>query len=808
MYLNYIKLALRNLRNRFGYSLINILGLAIGLSCVMIIASYVKLETSFDKFHTKHEQIYRVVMDWDNDGEKISTAMVHAPLADNIANSITGIESIVRVYPHFQSVYIGKSASEKTKVEQFLFADSTFFQIFDFSSIRGSLTTALKEPFSVVLSRKMAVQLFGRIDIIGLPLTYEDESAELHTFNITTVIEDVPQNSHFHFDILASFSSMKTVVPYYNNWFHPPLYTYLLISPSADKSSLEAQVDEIANNAVAEISGGGTDKRIYHLQNLADIHLNSSLEDEWEANSDATFINILIMLAGFILLIACINFMNLATVQSSRRAKEIGMRKVMGALKKQLIFQFLWESFIITLIAFALALAFSELALIYVFNNIIDRTLSLSFLFALNNIFYTAIVLVMVSLLAGLYPAVYLSKFMPIVILRGHDGSKSGRSFSFKRLMVVFQFFVAAVLMLGTLIVMRQTHLMRNKNLGFDKDYIISLKMVDDFAHKNYSVLKEKLLANSSITNVGLSSTLPGGSGFYGLTVKPEGRQESMTLKTLGVDEGFLDTYGINLVEGRNFSEAITTDLKEAVIINKAAAKQLSWLDPLGKEMSMTIYFNGPETRKMKVIGVVEDFHYQSLYNDVDPLIIYINKHEYYSDYLSVKFTGTGMDDAVATLEREWKNFHPDKAMDFAFLDTTLENIYATEQKRSQIFTSFAILSIIISCLGLFGLSAYSIQQRTREIGIRKVLGASMLSVSKMLLKEYMILILVANILACPLVFYFGNQWLNGFAFHIDLTIWMFLVVFITAVLIALATIGYQAIGAARANPVDALKDE
>lgn len=808
MLYNYFISAIRNLRNRIGYTAINIFGLAIGLACAMVIISYVRLETSYDKFHKNHDRIYRITMDWQDDGSELSTAMVHAPLAEIITGKITGVESIVRVYPHFQSVYIGKSEIEKTKVDQFLFADSTFFRTFDFDVIKGSLNKALSDPFNVVLTRKMATQLFGTIDVVNKTLRFEDEEAEIYIFNIVAVVEDVPQNSHFHFGIVASFSTLKTVVPYYNNWYHPPLYTYLQLTPSTDPINVEKQVQKIVNDALTSISNNDRNQRIFHLQNIADIHLHSNLENEWEANSEYVFIQLFMILAGFILLIACINFTNLSTAQASQRAKEIGIRKVMGSLRSQLVIQFLTESLIITILAFGLALAISEIALLNIFNDIIDKELSLLFMLEGSNALVVLSIIIMVGLFSGLYPAFFLSRLKPIATLKGDLTGSAGKTVNLRRAMVGFQFFVTSVLMLATLTIMRQTNLMRNKKLGFDQEHIVSMKMVDRYSQKNYSILKDKLLSNSKVISAGLSATLPGGDGFYGWTVIPEGKEERITLKSLGVDEDFLKTYNIEVTEGRDFSKDILSDQTEAVILNRAAVKLFDWDNGLNKELKLTLYVDGPEVRNARVIGIVEDFHYQSLYHKVEPLVIYINKHPYYSDYLSVKFATGNLSESVDILQNAWEEFHPDKPLDYVFLDTALEELYHSEQKRSQIFSSFAILSIVISCLGLFGLSAYSIQQRTREVGIRKVLGASILNILRMLSAEYMMLIIAANIIAWPLVAYFANKWLSNFVYSIDLSIWMFIAVVIAAILISIITIGYQALKAATTNPVNTLRNE
>lgn len=800
---NYFTIALRVIKNKPIYSLINVIGLSVGISAVLIIMSYVKLEKSYDNFHTQHEDIYRVTMESHDDGSLVKSAQTNGPLAERIADDAPGIDKVVRIYPHFQSMYIGSNDSDKRKIDRFLFADSTFFEVFDFKLVKGSPENALKRPFDVIITEQEAIRIYGSTNVLGRTLRFEDES-DIHLFNVSAIMENIPQNSHFKFGIIASFSSMKRVVPYYNNWYHPPLYTYVKLHPEAVKSQVTQIIQQAFENAKDH---NPTDKRIFELQALDDIHLYSNLQDEWEANSNATFVNMFILLAIFILLMACINFINLTTAQATERIKEVGVRKVQGSSKNQLLTQYLYETLIIVILSFVISLGLSEVALLTIFNDVSGKTLSINSLLKGINIVYAMFGLILISVLSGLYPALYLSNLTPISIFQQKVLGKR-KGLGLRKLLVIFQFFFTSTLMMGTLIIIQQTNLMRNMELGFDKDHIIALKMPDRVAQKNYQNFVDQITKQSTVSSASLSATLPGKDGFHGLTVIPEGSDKSINIKSLGVDEGFIETYGVKLLEGRNFSKDIIADEDNAIIINESAAKLLGWNDALGKEIELTIYVDGPVTKNLKVIGISTDFHYQSLYNKVEPLVMYINKHPYYSDYVSVKFTNSNLISSVNTLQKTWDNFHPEKPMDYVFLDDSLNELYQSEFKRSTFFKIFTILSILISALGLVGLSAYSVRLRVKEIAIRKVLGSNVIGIFKLLTQEYIVLIFIANIIAIPTVWYGSSAWLDTFAYRTEFTFWIPVIIFINVLAIAFVSIGYHIFKVSRINPVLSLKQD
>ncbi len=800
---NYFKIAIRSLINNKVYSFINIAGLSIGLACVLVIVSYVSLELSYDKFHKNYRDIYRVTEYRMRNNQQTHTATTFSPLADLLESQVPAVKKVVKMYP--LSGLVSTDKINKFKENKFTLVDSVFFDVFTFKLLKGALEGALDNPFSVVLPENKALEYFGTTEIIGKELFFEN-ATERFSFNITAVIEDFPQNSHFELDFFASFSSIKTIRPSYNNWFHPAIYLYAQLQPSFSGKDLDTQMTAMREQHYPE---NIKETRKHEAQKITDIHLNSDLTNEWQANSSKTYVKLFAVIALFILLIACINFMNLSTAQATYRAKEVGIRKVMGAEKGQLLGQFLGESFIVTLLSFVIAFGLAQLALSYFFNEFISKDISVVNLLMGSNIFWIIIFLLLVSLLAGSYPAFYLSGFKPVTTLKGKVIKISGLG-NVRKFMVTFQFFISCLLIIGTLIVLQQINFLRNEQLGFDKEQIVAVGLVDRQDQNNYIALKNAFASESSIVNVASSSTLPGRDGFYAFPIAAEGSDDDeMTMKTLGVDEDYITTYKLEIIAGRDFNKDITTDLNQAFILNEAAVAKFGWDNALNKDFSLTVHSAvGREERKGKVIGVVKDFHYQSLYNLIDPLVLYVNTGPFYSNFLNVKFAPGNWEEAINLLTTRWKSFSPNKPLEYYFLDDELAKFYDSEVKIGRIFTVFAVLSIIISCLGLLGLSAFSAQQRVKEIGIRKVLGANLTSILLLLFREYIVLIVLANLIAWPLGWYLSTEWLATFPYRTGLTIGVFLLTFFGALIIALLTVSFQSIKAAVVNPVKSLRDE
>lgn len=799
---SYIKLILRNLKRRSLFTVINVAGLAIGLASVLVIIAYVKDEMSYDKFHRKHERLYRITLDWLDDGKRTHIAAAESPLAEVLNGKLSGVEGIVRVYPLPALVSVDKQS--KVRETAFCFADSIFFDLFDFQFIQGDPEHALKDPMAVVLTEKKAIEYFGSVNIIGRDIHYETDNVSA-VFHVTGVIKDFPLQSHFNANFVASFQSMDEVMPWYKSWYYPQMHTYLLTQPGVNRYELEKQINiEARKNHPVQVKDG---ERTYYLQKLTDIHLHSNLVQEWEANSSINYVYLFLTIAVFILFIASINFMNLSTAQAATRAKEVGIRKVMGAIKKQLIIQFLGETLVITGIAFVIGFALAEWVLIGGMNKIIGGQLSLDFLFNGYWVLILALSVIVIGVLSGIYPSVFLSRFKPVKILKGVI-DQPGKELTLRKGMVVFQFVISGVLIIFTWIVLNQNNFMLNKDLGFDKEHVIAIRLNDNEAQLKYNVLKNLLLASSEVTSASLSSALPGNDEFYGFSIKPEGQENEITISTLGVDEDFLKTYGLQLLAGRDFSAANRADEDGAYIINEAAAKNLGWSDPIGKAITFIRHTNKREEKRGNIIGMVKDFNFKSLHHQVEPLLIYINRHMYYANYLSVRFSEVSPAQSVELLEKKWEGFISEKPLEFTFLDDQLNQFYGNELKRAKVFSSFAALSIFISCLGLFGLATFSMQQKKKEIGIRKVLGASVAILLKSFSGQFLKLVIIANLIAWPLAWYASTIWLANFAYHISPGIQIFVLSTLAMVLIALATISIQTFNASRTNPIDALKED
>ena len=800
---NYLVVAIRNLMKNGIFSAINIAGLGIGLACVIIIFGYVRLELSYDTFHSDHNNIYRITTSNATTGEQ--TAYNFMPLAPLLKENMSGLKRAVRIYPRSGLLSIDKK--NKQRETNFCFADSTFFEMFNFQAIDGSLVDALDKPMSVVVTKSGALRFFGTSKVAGKELFFEDDNG-VTSYNIAAVIEDMPENSHFNISFIASFASLQPWLVTLNQektWYWPPMYLYVQMTEGNTVERINGQLEKIAASHLPEYVKG----RSFRAQKITDIHLYSNLQNEWQTNSNISYIRIFSTIALFILLLACINYMNLTMAKSAQRAGEVGIRKAMGSHRGQLIRMFFGESLVTSALAILLGLAIAQIGMYAIFNPLLRKTLSISFFLQWPYVLYLLSGWLLVSVLAGVYPAFYISSFSTIKALRG-KAERLRSALGLRKGLVVFQFFVSALLLIGTFVVIRQIKFLQNKELGFNQEHIVTIPLNDDTDRKNYLILKNELLAQSIVNEVSVSAALPYGKGFFDWEISPEGftDRKDLVIRSISSDEDFLKAYGIKLSEGRNFSKDILTDKDQAFIINKALARKLDWEDPVGKEFQLTFYTNGPVVRKGKIIGVVDDFHYQSLYNQIEPLVIFVNTHPYYTNFLSVQLAPGDISQQVNTLKAAWARFDPDKPFEFSFLDETLNRLYENEQSTGKLLTIFTGLSILISCLGLFGLASLTVQQRTKEIGVRKVLGASEFGIVRLLSNEFVVLVIVANFLAWPLGWYWANQWLSKFAYHVNVEAIAFITSILVILIITFLTVGYQSLKAALDNPIKSLRNE
>jgi len=800
MFKNYLKIAFRNLRRHKGYSFINIAGLAVGMACFLLIFMHISDELSYDKFHQKAKQIYRVTYEINLSGNTTHTAQTPAPLGPAMIRDYPEVENATRIFI-LRDIMV--SWKNKSFFENVLFGDENIFDIFTFPLLKGNPETALIAPNSIVLTETMAEKYFGSEDPLNKILTVNENQ----DFKVIGVLKDISRNSHFHFDFLVPFAAgfqNKRMMEYWGNIFY---YNYLLLEKGASPVELEKKFPDFAMKYI-----GGNFKDFFkdkldqvpsmykfHLQPLTKIHLHSHLEGEIETNSNGTYIYIFSAIAFFILLIACINFMNLSTAHSSMRAKEIGMRKVIGARRGELIKQFLGESLFLSFLSLILAIGLVKFSLPF-FNSISGRELSLGLVWHWTFLATLIGTFLFVGILAGSYPAFLLSSFIPVEVLKGKKGSKISVPF-IRTGLVILQFTISIILIVGTITIHNQMMFVRNKNLGFVKEHLITVTDQNRQITSKYEAFKNELLKDPDILAVSGSSGLP--AGIFGkATIVPENAPsyESVLMPIISIDYDFIETYGIALAAGRFFSKEFSTDLRGAYVINEAAVEKFGWGSPLGKTLKDTGGIKGT------VIGIVKNFHFNSLHHNIEPLALFIDPKAF--RFYTIRIRSQNIPHTIAHLEKTWKKFVPSCPFEYTFLDAQIDRFYRSEQRLSKTFLYFSVLAIFIACLGLFGLTSFTTKQRTKEIAIRKVIGASTPSLVNLVSREFAKWIIVANILAWPISYFAMNKWLQNFAYRTSISFWIFLLAGILSLGIALLTVSYQSIKVAVSNPVDSLRYE
>lgn len=791
MFKNYFISALRGmLKNKVGF-FINIIGLAVAMTCSILIFLYIQDELSFDRFHENSDRICRVVVEEYNRGKWETGVGTPEPLGAALEEEFPEVIEKIRIYHPSWVEKWSVSYQDKTFYEEEVyFSDQSFLDVFTFPLKIGNSKTALNEPNSIVLSASAARKYFGDKNPIGEILTIDDKI----DLKITGISDEITHNSHLRFDFLAAFAAMPDEW-IMNNWRTLNIYTYLLLDEESSILGLENKLPKFLENHY-----GKQDKIKLALQPILDIHLYSRnyRNDITTAKGDINLVRIFSIIAVIILLLACINYMNLSTARSSQRALEVGMRKVIGASRLQLIKQFLGESLLFTFIAFILALILTT-AFLPLLENLTEKNLSFGqYDFFIN----TAIVLgicIIVGLAAGSYPAFFLSAFNPIQSMR--KNTRIGhRGIYFRRFLVLLQFSISIVLISGTIIVYQQNKYCMKKNMGFNKDQVVVIPMWDTQSKVNYQSFKEKLAGSSNILSVAGSSTIPGKNvGSRGML--PEGHFWAPQNSIL-VDHDFIPTLGLELTEGRNFSKQFPSDQEDAYIVNQAAVKEFGWENSLGKKL----IWRGDKNKKGFVIGVVKDFHFKSLHQKIEPLIMHMSSG--WAAYTLVKIRTQEIKNTIAFIRKKWEEFRPNNAFEYFFLDNSFGRLYRSEKKLGTLLEYFTMIALFISCLGLYGLSAYLVEQRTKEIGIRKVLGASISGIVYFFSKDFIKWVLLANFIAWPVAYYFLHKWLQNFVYRIQIRWEVFLAASFLAFIVALITVSYQALLAARTDPVKSLRYE
>ncbi|MCI0692163.1 ABC transporter permease [candidate division KSB1 bacterium] len=803
MFKNYLKLAYRHFRKHKAYSFINVFGLALGMACCILMLLYVQDELSYDEFHNNAERIFRVVCDEKNEGQIRRLASTFAPLTPPLLAEFPEIERVVRLFPYNATVALG--AEKRFQENRFLFADSTVFEVFSFAFLQGDPRTALREPNALVVTAATAQKYFGDENPLGKILAVEQRD-----FKITGVLKDVPHNSHFDFDFLASFNSVNAIMGTWvlqRGWYWPPMYTYVMLPSAAAAPAIESRLPEFSRK---HLHANLALRQTLHLQPLMDIHLHSDLEGEIAPTGNIAYVYIFSAIAAFILLIACINFMNLATARSANRAREVGLRKVVGAQKPQLMKQFLGESFFYAVLALLLALTLVELFL-PVFNTLVGKQVEMRYagnwVVAVGLLALTLIV----GMMAGSYPAFFLASFRPLQVLQGKilTGSGGRSPLRIRAVLVVAQFIISIGLIAVTMIVHAQLRFIQEKRLGFDKERLVVIPIRDEVVQQNFSAVKNSLLAQTGVAQVSAISNFPWEQGYYDFFIHAEGMspETKLNMPTLLVEQDFIRVLDMQIVAGRDFAKEHSTDAQEAFILNEAAVKKLGWESALDKKIKMESVAAG-KPREGRVIGVVKDFHLRSLHYEIEPLVLLISPEPYYLDNIVIRLGTENISQTLASLGRTWREIAPHRPFEYFFLDEQFDRLYRKEQKLAQIFNYFSAMAILVGCLGLFGLASFVAEQKTKEIGIRKVLGASVASIVLLLSKEFTKLVFVATLVAWPLAYFAMSRWLQDFAYRIDLSFWIFLLAGAIALLIAWLTVSWQAVKAALANPVEALRYE
>ena len=814
MFKNYLKIAARNLLKHRAYSFINVLGLAIGMACCILIMLYVQHELSYDRHHKNAERIFRVAADIKFGGNHYQMAVAPAPMAEALVRDFPEVASAAR-FRNYGSSLVKKEGGENLKEERVIFADNAIFEIFTLPLLNGEAKTALIAPNTVVISQATAKKYFRDTDPVGQTLIFDNNDA----YKVTGVFADMPENSHFHFDFIAALTgSDESRNPL---WIGNNFSTYLLLKDGADVATLENKFPAMVEKylgpmaqqhlgvSLKEFRAQGNFAN-YYLQPLRDIHLHSDLSVEFEPNGSIKYVYIFSAIAFFILLIACINFMNLSTARSASRSREVGIRKVVGSYRRQLIGQFLAESIFLSLIALFFAMVFVELIL-PAFNKLAEKNLQTFYLDNWPLLAALVGLALFVGVIAGSYPAFILSGFKPISVLKGR-ASAGARSGTFRSMLVVFQFAASVILIVGTLIIKQQLYYIQNKSLGFNKEQVIVLH--DAYAlGENLRAFKTEALRHPSLMSGTVSGYLPVPSNRSDTGFWPEGQASSssntVSMQIWSIDEDYLKTLGLEIAAGRGFSEEFGGD-SSSVILNESAAKKFGFEDPLGKRINSFVfrYGQGVDPNSFEtftIVGVVKDFHYSSLRDNIGALGFRLGRSR---GLISFRFNAEDVAGVVAFLKTKWQEFGPNQPFAYSFLDERFNDMYRAETRIGAVFSVFAGLAIFTACLGLFGLASFTTEQRTKEIGVRKVLGATVSNVTVLLSKDFVKLVLLANLLAWPVAYFAMNKWLQDFAYRINLSWWMFALAGALALLIAVLTVSFQAIKAALGNPVVALRYE
>jgi len=792
---NYIKIAFRNIKRHKGYSFINIFGLAVGMTVCLLMLMYVVNEISYDDFHEKRDRIYRINMDWGTEGSKMKFAGTMPAVAPALNAEIPEVEVAARVRFNDEMIILN-SQNEKIKEPRIFHVDPEVFEIFSWKLLKGDKASALKDPFSIIVTQKIAKKYFGNDEPIGQTLNIND-----HLYRVTGLLKDLPTNTHLRCEILVSYSTILSLGEYpeqpWTQWGDD--LTYFVLRENSRLSSVKEKLDILLNQNTGKWF---TDKMDLILQPLSDIHWDTESRGDIGVKGNIIYVYLFLSAAILVLIIACFNFMNLSTSRYLDRMNEIGVRKVVGANRIQLIKQFLTESLLVATVSMICGIVLFNLL-----NSSLYSYLDASFVSSSSHFQYlygmVVLMIIIVGLMAGSYPAWFMSKFHPVDIMK-KSIMKGSVKLSFRNVLVVLQFAISIILILGTIIVYQQIAFMKNTDLGFDKeDVVLSyLPFTNPQAKEKYPVLKSEFLKHQSVREVTAVYTVPGINSQYNMSIRKKGaaNEESMTIQALPADFGFVKSMGLEIVAGRDFSEEYALDDRESAILNEMAVKMFGFEAPVGEKLQ--IYGN----REVTVIGVVKDFHVKSLHNKISPMMIYIDPKFFL--LMATKIQPENANATLTYLENVWKTVLNEEEFNYRYMKDAYFSFYDAEEKTGKLLSIFTGLALFISCLGLFGLASFLTNKRVKEIGIRKVLGATVRGIAMLYSKEFTKWVILSNIIAWPIAYYLISVWLKNFAYKIELTPLPFVLSGAAALLIALITVSFHAIKAATANPVDSLRAE
>jgi putative ABC transport system permease protein len=786
---NLIKTALRHIRKHLGYSLLNVLGLTIGISSALFLIIYVADELSYDRYHENASRIYRVSAKITEPDDQFTWNVAQIPMGPQVVQDYPEVQSFVRFINMPRALY--KFEDKEYVEENFYYVDSTLFDIFTYKVIRGEVKSAARDPKKIVLTETVAARYFGSSDPIGKTLTTGD-----NTFEVTGVIEDVPSNSHFRFDAVAARNNLPKQL---GSWGNFGVFTYLLFPHDLDVKAFETKIQGMYDAHMKTIFEPLKIKIEYILEPITRIHLYSTNPGEPEPTGSITYVVIFGIVALFLVLIAAMNYMNLATARSTRRAREVGLRKVVGSRRGPLVTQFLSESVILTIISLLISVILL-IILLPKFNLLAGKSFNLSILHSPVVLISVIGVALIVGILGGSYPAFFLSRFSPVTVLKGEITQGSAGSL-FRKILVVIQFTISVVMIVCTLVVFKQLKYLKNMDQGFDQENVITLQLNQGMGRK-YPVLKQALKENNDIMYITSTNTPIGeGSGKVIFSIETDQGMAQRGINFAVVDHDFIDALGIKMVSGRDFQQDMPSDTLTGVVVNETLAKRMGWTDAINKKVEL----GDANTIRARVIGVMKDYHQTGMYNEIESLLLIYREQ---NNIVYVKLSGNNTEQTLSFIENKWKEVFPDQPFTFTYLSERFNRQFEADQKRGQIFTMFTILSILIACLGLFGLASYMVEQRTKEVGIRKVFGANESVIIRLIARDFIILIVISIIIALPAAYYFMSNWLENYVYRTRIGWALLFGAALLTIVITFVTISYKAYQAAVMNPANSLKTE